>query len=226
MFLRTTTSSSSDMRPSPKRLAAFAETRQGKLNSQPQHHNRHLPHQHLHLRSLATMYASRALTGALRTGAPRISVAARVAATRSYAAAAAPSSANTKPPVALFGIDGTYASALVRISVALGNWLNCPMGTRWGKTQWLRNRSLTFFLVHRSRQDQRPRPHRQIARLALHRLQEGPEARDDPQCAHALRVRQAAGHCRAAEAHWRPGQGRHREELPRDAGCEQQAWCS
>lgn len=32
---------------------------------------------------------------------------------RTYAQAA-PSSAATKPPVALFGIDGTYASALVR----------------------------------------------------------------------------------------------------------------
>ena len=59
------------------------------------------------------MYASRALTTAFRTGAPRIPIAARVVATRSYAAAAAPSSASTKPPVALFGIDGTYASALV-----------------------------------------------------------------------------------------------------------------
>ncbi|KAF2678655.1 OSCP-domain-containing protein [Lentithecium fluviatile CBS 122367] len=59
------------------------------------------------------MFSSRALTTAIRTGTPRLPTAARVAATRSYAAAAAaPSSAATKPPVALFGIDGTYASAL------------------------------------------------------------------------------------------------------------------
>ncbi|KAF2741005.1 OSCP-domain-containing protein [Polyplosphaeria fusca] len=57
------------------------------------------------------MYTSRALSTALRAGAPRAPIAVRVAATRSYAAPASPSS-NTKPPVALFGIDGTYASAL------------------------------------------------------------------------------------------------------------------
>jgi F-type H+-transporting ATPase subunit O len=60
------------------------------------------------------MFSSRALTTAFRAATPRAPIAARVAATRSYAAAAAPSSAQTKPPVALFGIDGTYASALVR----------------------------------------------------------------------------------------------------------------
>ena len=60
------------------------------------------------------MFSSKALTTAFRAGAPRAPIAARVAATRSYAQAAAPSSAATKPPVALFGIDGTYASALVR----------------------------------------------------------------------------------------------------------------
>jgi F-type H+-transporting ATPase subunit O len=58
------------------------------------------------------MYTSRALSTALRAGAPRAPIAARVAASRSYAAAAA--STSTKPPVALFGVDGTYASALVR----------------------------------------------------------------------------------------------------------------
>lgn len=60
------------------------------------------------------MFANRALSTALRAGVPRAPIAARVAATRSYAAAAAPSSTSSKPPVALFGIDGTYASALVR----------------------------------------------------------------------------------------------------------------
>jgi F-type H+-transporting ATPase subunit O len=39
-------------------------------------------------------------------------MAARYAATRSYAAAAAPTGSANKPPVALFGVDGTYASAL------------------------------------------------------------------------------------------------------------------
>ncbi|KAL5114097.1 ATP synthase F0 subcomplex subunit OSCP atp5 [Pleosporales sp. CAS-2024a] len=57
------------------------------------------------------MSAARAFSTALRAGAPRAPIAARVAGVRSYAAAAPGSSAN-KPPVALFGVDGTYASAL------------------------------------------------------------------------------------------------------------------
>ena len=75
-----------------------------------------------HLPSLpTTMSAARAFSTAFRAGAPRAPMAARYAATRSYAAAAAPS--GTKPPVALFGVDGTYASALVRFPrVQLAHW--------------------------------------------------------------------------------------------------------
>jgi hypothetical protein len=62
---------------------------------------------------LPAMSAARAFSTALRAGAPRAPIAARVAGTRSYAAAA-PTSSGNKPPVALFGVDGTYASALVR----------------------------------------------------------------------------------------------------------------
>ncbi|KAH7359888.1 ATP synthase delta subunit-domain-containing protein [Pyrenochaeta sp. MPI-SDFR-AT-0127] len=59
------------------------------------------------------MSAARAFSTALRAGAPRAPIAARYAVTRSYAAAAAaPTSSANKPPVALFGVDGTYASAL------------------------------------------------------------------------------------------------------------------
>lgn len=65
------------------------------------------------------MFSSRALTSAARIAAPRTPIATRVAATRAYAQAAAPSSSQTKPPVALFGIDGTYASALVRLFPSL-----------------------------------------------------------------------------------------------------------
>merc|ERR1711879_119492 len=54
------------------------------------------------------MSAARAFSTAFRAGAPRAPIAARYVATRSYAAAAS----STKPPVALFGVDGTYASAL------------------------------------------------------------------------------------------------------------------
>ena len=62
------------------------------------------------------MSAARAFSTALRAGAPRAPIAARFAASRSYAAAASPATgAANKPPVALFGVDGTYASALVRL---------------------------------------------------------------------------------------------------------------
>ncbi|KAF1966214.1 ATP synthase subunit 5 mitochondrial precursor [Bimuria novae-zelandiae CBS 107.79] len=58
------------------------------------------------------MFSSRALTSAARIAAPRTPIAARLTATRAYAQAAPPTGAQNKPPVALFGIDGTYASAL------------------------------------------------------------------------------------------------------------------
>lgn len=51
------------------------------------------------------MLASRVAARSARVATPRIS-------TRGFADAKA--AANTKPPVALFGLDGTYASALVR----------------------------------------------------------------------------------------------------------------
>ncbi|KAF3048189.1 ATP synthase F0 subcomplex subunit OSCP atp5 [Didymella heteroderae] len=55
------------------------------------------------------MSAARAFSTAFRAGVPRAPIAARFA--RGYAAAA-PTGAANKPPVALFGVDGTYASAL------------------------------------------------------------------------------------------------------------------
>lgn len=87
-----------------------------KIQPHPQAHQLRILSQPQPISSPPTMYTSRALSTALRAGAPRAPIAVRVAATRSYAAAAAPSSASTKPPVALFGVDGTYASALVRLS--------------------------------------------------------------------------------------------------------------
>ncbi|KAH4337488.1 ATP synthase subunit 5 [Parastagonospora nodorum] len=57
------------------------------------------------------MSAARAFSTAFRAAAPRAPIASRVAGIRNYAAAA-PTGAANKPPVALFGVDGTYASAL------------------------------------------------------------------------------------------------------------------
>ncbi|KAK7723364.1 ATP synthase F0 subcomplex subunit OSCP atp5 [Botryosphaeria dothidea] len=59
------------------------------------------------------MYAARALSRAARTAAPRVArpaAAPRAVAVRSYAQAA--NTQSVKPPVALYGVDGTYASAL------------------------------------------------------------------------------------------------------------------
>ena len=59
------------------------------------------------------MLSGRIAARAARVAAPRAPIA-----VRSYAAAAAPaSSAASKPPVALFGLDGTYASALYTAAV-------------------------------------------------------------------------------------------------------------
>ena len=82
---------------------------------------------------LQTMLSGRAFAQAARSAAPRAPIAPRVA-FRCYAQAA--SSASTKPPVALFGIDGTYASALVRIfrphfENGDGNWHS----RTWAETQ-------------------------------------------------------------------------------------------
>lgn len=63
------------------------------------------------------MLSSRTFLRASRAAAPRTPIARRsvpVYAVRSYAQAAAPQQ-SAKPPVPLFGIDGTYASALVSV---------------------------------------------------------------------------------------------------------------
>jgi hypothetical protein len=75
--------------------------------------------------SLPTMSAARAFSTAFRAAAPRAPIAARVAGIRSYAAAAPATGSQNKPPVALFGVDGTYASALVRFpepALSVGGW--------------------------------------------------------------------------------------------------------
>jgi F-type H+-transporting ATPase subunit O len=71
------------------------------------------------------MIAGRAAAQAIRAASLRAPMAQRVA-IRSYAqAAAASSSTSGKPPVPLYGVDGTYASALVscfRSDVPLGSF--------------------------------------------------------------------------------------------------------
>ncbi|KAK0290930.1 ATP synthase F0 subcomplex subunit OSCP atp5 [Friedmanniomyces endolithicus] len=62
------------------------------------------------------MLASRIAARSARVAAPRISL----AATRGYAEPAK-SAQNTKPPVALYGLDGTYASALYTAAAKQGS---------------------------------------------------------------------------------------------------------
>nr|POE54226.1 atp synthase subunit 5, mitochondrial [Quercus suber] len=73
------------------------------------HHELHNRKSTPHLSQLRVeiMLASRVAARSARVAAPRVAF----VATRGYAEAAK-SSANTKPPVALFGLDGTYANAL------------------------------------------------------------------------------------------------------------------
>ena len=56
------------------------------------------------------MLSRQALLRSVRTAAPSRAI---LSQSRGYAAAAA--TENVKPPVALFGLDGTYATALVRL---------------------------------------------------------------------------------------------------------------
>ena len=61
-----------------------------------------------------TMLSRQALLRSMRTATPQRAV---LSQSRSFAAAApaAASNENIKPPIALFGLDGTYATALVRL---------------------------------------------------------------------------------------------------------------
>jgi F-type H+-transporting ATPase subunit O len=57
------------------------------------------------------MFSRQALLRSARAAAPQRAI---LGQTRAFAAAAPSSTERVQPPVALFGIDGTYATALVR----------------------------------------------------------------------------------------------------------------
>jgi F-type H+-transporting ATPase subunit O len=65
------------------------------------------------------MLSRQALARSVRAAAPTRAI---VNQSRFYAAA----TDNVKPPVAVFGLDGTYATALVRLSL-----LSCRVHTPW-----------------------------------------------------------------------------------------------
>ena len=127
------------------------------------------------------MISSRAAGRTALRAASRASIAPRVA--RTYAAAADTSS---KPPVPLYGVDGTYANALVRQISLLGFLQHTPpvddvveplipVSARLvGKASELIKPSRTT--VHRRRQVIRSRQYRQGSRQPRQCLQEGREA--------------------------------------------------
>jgi len=63
------------------------------------------------------MNVSRAFVRAARTSAPRAAFAPRAVALPAIRTYATPAAADSKPPVALYGLDGTYASALYTAAV-------------------------------------------------------------------------------------------------------------
>ena len=71
--------------------------------------------QTFNLRSLYPARLLKMLSGRIAARAARVAAPRAPIAVRSYAAAASP--ASTKPPVPLFGLDGTYASALYTAAV-------------------------------------------------------------------------------------------------------------
>jgi F-type H+-transporting ATPase subunit O len=66
------------------------------------------------------MLSSRAILRATRAAAPQRAAIPRVIASSQIRSYAAPAAADSKPPIALYGLDGTYASALVLLPPPLG----------------------------------------------------------------------------------------------------------
>lgn len=59
------------------------------------------------------MLSGRAILSAARAAAPQRAIASRVVASSQARSYATPSTSDSRPPVALYGLDGTYATALV-----------------------------------------------------------------------------------------------------------------
>ena len=168
------------------------------------------------------MLSSRVAQASLRAASASSASTLRVAATSGARFYAAPAATDTKPPVALFGVDGTYASALVSVIKEGFNRLSKQFQSLEVQ-DGISDMMVLPTTVHRSRQVLDPRLRLQSPEQPFRRLQEGHEAADHPQRAHPLGRRQVPNHRGAAEAHRRRRQGRHGQELPRHPGGEQQA---
>lgn len=118
---------------------------------------------------------SRQVLRSVRAAAPQRALALRAAPVRSFAAAAAPT--EVKAPVAVFGVDGTYATALViaasrpessrRPTLGPSRPFSCPVDANWLREclrrvpvsgQWMSaSPSLTFLRQFSTRLPSRPR---------------------------------------------------------------------
>lgn len=157
------------------------------------------------------MLSRQALLRSTRAAAPSRAFASQI---RSYAAA----NETVKPPVALFGLDGTYATALVRHRAdsfrSQKRSLDLYRISSSGQLACARNRSrrkieanmgelggLTFCVilmlltVHGRRQDLFPRADRRCAEQAGWTFGQGHQAGVNPRGADAERRRQEPGCC-------------------------------
>lgn len=71
------------------------------------------------------MFSSRAILRATRAAAPSRIAVSRAAVAPQIRSYATPAAQDSKPPVALYGLDGTYASALVSQKLHHDGFLMC-----------------------------------------------------------------------------------------------------
>lgn len=85
------------------------------------------------------MLSGRAIFNATRVAAPSRAIAPKVLASSQIRSYATPAPAEVKPPIALYGLDGTYATALVRsyLLVILPGWLSRPFLEVVAARTWL-----------------------------------------------------------------------------------------
>lgn len=96
------------------------------------------------------MFSSRAIiarAGLRASSNVQISRSAALGSMRTYAAAA---TQDSRPPVALYGVDGTYANALVSGFIQLGEVFGCWKTRQWKNGNWRKREKRAIFLIHYS----------------------------------------------------------------------------
>jgi hypothetical protein len=141
-------------------------------------------------------------TAALRSATPRNSCVINAIASpliRTYAQVAPSQTASapdSKPPVALFGLDGTYASALVRLKTlfSLLQGITLDVHARWGLIAMSKK-------VYCCSQNLGPRQHFQSLSRSFRSVQEGCQASDYPDGTNPDARRQVSNCSGATEAY-------------------------